>query len=871
MEMLTRPRIAGILAALALAAAAPPAHAADEDARMLFDFADSLRGSELYKSAIPQFDAFLKNHPKHELAVDAKFRLADCHFQLRQLPQAIACYADLAANHKDKPVFQRSLQRLGHAKLLAGDLDGAIAALVELLKQNLDKELALGTRYLLGRAHYLKGNHKESLDLLAPLAADASPENTFRGFALVMTGDSALRLNRVDDAVKAFSAFIQLAPTAPERDEVLVRLGDACRTARNYAEAQKNYALVPATSAFAPAALEGSARSLLVLGKHVEALAQAMELVTKHLDNARSDRLIPSGLQIAGFCHYELKSYDKAAAALADLLQRYPKSEFAEAAAHKLCWCWYRLGSDRREDLAKCCTAFLASWPQSTLAGDAWYLRGEAYHWAKDNQKAVESYAKVPKDNASHRAARFMMGVCQHEANDPKKALEVFDALVAEFPGAPEIEAALYRASSLALQLGDFPGAEKRANDYLVKYPNGKHTADAVWQKAESLRKQGRYDEMAAAFGAFLKLPSAGERRAQAQYWVARAAQARGDALRSEAMKQNDAARMADLFGQAARALDEAAGASRECIKLGGEFAQLAAVRLAESLYSAGGVFDDQARKATEAAQRLDREGKRNEAAEAFKRADDFQNQAKAKFREAAEQYYKVIAQDPRRVENPRAIVWTGAWNQAAGDRDKAAAVFQKLLEIDPAGPYGERALYQLGALHAEQAQPDWARSLECFQRLVGKYREDQKKDPKAPAPFLHYAQYGMAKALRAQGKLEESAPLLEEVVANMPDGESLNASALLQLGHIQYDRGFKVQARDFFGRVGLLYVDPQLTPEALFWAGKATAESGEVIEGAKLWALLIRNYPSTEWSGVAEKELKNRGIVRDSDGNIKE
>ena len=128
-----------------------------------------------------------------------------------------------------------------------------------------------------------------------------------------------------------------------------------------------------------------------------------------------------------------------------------------------------------------------------------------------------------------------------------------------------------------------------------------------------------------------------------------------------------------------------------------------------------------------------------------------------------------------------------------------------------------------------------------------------------------------MARALRFQKKFDDAAMILEDVVLKTPEGESLNANALLQLGHVQYARGELARAREIFGRVGLLYDDPQSTPEALFWAGKSTADAGEVLEGAKLWALLLRKYPATKWAELAQKELNNRGIVRDEKGNIKE
>jgi tetratricopeptide (TPR) repeat protein len=192
-------------------------------------------------------------------------------------------------------------------------------------------------------------------------------------------------------------------------------------------------------------------------------------------------------------------------------------------------------------------------------------------------------------------------------------------------------------------------------------------------------------------------------------------------------------------------------------------------------------------------------------------------------------------------------------------------------VRFPPDSPQADRALYHLGTLHAEKQEPDWAASHDQFAKLVAMYQQRREQNADAPAPFLDHARHGMARALRKQGKLEESAELLKQVIAAVPDGEKLNARALLDLAHIHYTQGRMGDARDIFGRVGLLFDDPDLTPEALYWAGRATAETGEVIEGARLWALLLRSYPKTSWAEYAAKELKNRGIVLDEKGKVKE
>jgi len=834
-----------------------------DDAQQLFSFADRLRAEGLHKTAIPQFEKFLKTYPAHELTAEALFRLADCHYQLKQFPQAILYYTELAAKYKDKPFYHRSLQRLGHCKLLTGDLDGCIAALNEALKQpNLDPKLARGARFLLGKAWYQKKDYARSLELLSKVAADGSAENTYRAMACVIAGDAALRINKPQEAVKAFQAHLQLGPGEPERAETMLRLADAFRSMKNYAEALKYYGQIPAESPLAPAALEGAARSLLMLGKYDEALAKAAQLAKNYPDSP----LVDSSLQVAGFCYYEKKDYPRAAAVLAKLLHDFPKSTFAETTAHKLCWSYYRQGEQKRAELLEACNAFAASFPQSSLLGDILFLRGEARFWSKEYGLAIENYVKVPERTPCYRAARFMIAVAHQEAGNPQNALATLEAFAREFPDAPEAEDALFRSANLSLQSKQYARAEQKCREYLARYPNGRYAADITYQRAESLRMQGKYEEMAAAFDRYLKISKDNERKGRAQFWIARAEQSTGDSLAAQAAKQAGAAQ-ATTYRQAIAALERALAAFDRCGKLSEAARTDSLVRIAECRYSLGTARAALAQTLHASARQTEREKGKNAAAAAYKEALDTQNKAKRDLLEAANLYLK----HAELVGNKRALVWAGAYFRTIGDRANAIATFQKLLQVAPDSSFADRAMEQIGDLYAEGDTPDWAESARWHAKLLDYYAQRQKADPKAPTPFLNHARYGLARALYNQGKPDDAASLLEKVIAAVPDGEKLSAAALVQLAHIRYTRNELDAAGDIFRRIGLLFDDPEITPEALYWAGRVTAEAGEVMEGAKLWALLGREYSDSNWWPLAREQLQRRGIILDDRGYVKE
>ena len=853
--------LAGIILALLCFVLAAGAARAD-DPQQQFSFADRLRASGLHKTAVPEFEKFLKTWPAHELTPDALFRLADCHYQLKQFPQAILYYTEITTKHRNKPVFIRSLQRLGHCKLLTGDVDGSIAALSEVLKQEgLDRTLTLGANFLLGKAFYQKHDYARSFELLSKIAADASADNSYRAMACVISGDAALRINKPEQAVSAFQAHLQLAPAEPERSETLLRLADAFRSMKNYAEALKHYGQIPPGSNLEPTALEGSARSLLMLGKYDEALAGAAKLAKEHPNSP----LVDSALQVAGLCFYEKKDYARAAATLAKLLDDFPKSAFAETSAHKLCWSLYRQGEQKQAELLKACDAFVAGFPHSNLLGDVLFLRGEAHFWAKEFGLAIESYSKVPGDTPSHRAARFMTAIAHEEAGNPQHALATLEAFGKDFPDAPEAEDALLRSATLSLRAKQYAQAEQKCSDYLARYPKGRHAAEMTFQKAESLRMQGKYDQMAAAFGEFIKTGSDNERKGSAEHWIARAEQTKGDALAADAAKLAGTEQTA-AWRQAIDSHERALAAFDRSGKLSQAARADSLIRIAECRYSLGSARSALAQALHDAARQTEREKGKDAAAAAYREAVDVQNQAKQNLLDAAKMYL-----EHAQAADQRALVWAGAWFRTVGDRASAIAAFEKLLKITPDSPHADRAMEQIGAIHAEGDKPDWAQSARWYTMLLDHYTARKKAEPEAPAPFLHHAQFGLARAFCNQGKLDEAAGLLEQVIAHVPDGEKLSAAALLQLAHIHYSRKQLSEAGDIFRRIGLLYDDSEITPEALFWAGRVTAEAGDVLEGARLWALLGRDYPQSAWWPPAREQLQRRGIILDERGYLKD
>ena len=81
---------------------------------------------------------------------------------------------------------------------------------------------------------------------------------------------------------------------------------------------------------------------------------------------------------------------------------------------------------------------FIAKFPTHPLAGHAQYWIGEAYYLQRDFRQALIEFQKMidqPEMSVKAADALLKIGLCYRALNDPLRAREAWDALIAEFPG----------------------------------------------------------------------------------------------------------------------------------------------------------------------------------------------------------------------------------------------------------------------------------------------------------------------------------------------------------------------------------------------------------------------------------------------------
>ncbi|HOQ30189.1 MAG TPA: tetratricopeptide repeat protein, partial [Armatimonadota bacterium] len=134
--------LAAVLAALSLL----PALGA-VDPKQQLDFAKGLYERKLYSLAVPEFEKFLKSHPKHAGAATASYLLAHCYRGSGDWVKAAAAYEAALRTYPKDPQADGALFSLGQCYLRLEQLDKAAATFTRQIETSKDPEALAQARY----------------------------------------------------------------------------------------------------------------------------------------------------------------------------------------------------------------------------------------------------------------------------------------------------------------------------------------------------------------------------------------------------------------------------------------------------------------------------------------------------------------------------------------------------------------------------------------------------------------------------------------------------------------------------------------------------------------------------------------------------
>ena len=482
------------------AMAQPPSKTADDDAG--YRAATGLLHRELPEQAAAEYRAFLRDHPGHSQAANARYGLAVCLTRLGRWSEA-ETELDALTGLEGFGFAPDALLMRAQCAAALHDPAGAAASLRTLLSRFPGYEHADAAAVLLGETLYSQDRSDDAKATLERVAKDwpQSPARPRAEFLLALVETKAGRHSRAATILEALrttwpkSDLIGQATLLEAQCRHRLALADPAKPDRDQAErALHLYSLVSpgGPDRAIPEAILGGAQLTRAMGKPAEAGRSLDELLRRFADHPLADS---ARLERARAYLDE----DQPQQALKTLDAIHDTDALATERAYWSAKCELKL--NQFEAAAKRLGRAIARDPQSAIVPDMLYDRGWAMARGGEAAGAQTAFAEVATRFPSHTLAPEALAAetsLRLSAGEHGEAISVARRFLSAYPGH-------IRAASVQLMLADAElGAghsDRAANEYdsfLRAYPDNPQARNALLRRGLALAKLGKTDEAAA-------------------------------------------------------------------------------------------------------------------------------------------------------------------------------------------------------------------------------------------------------------------------------------------------------------------------------------------------------------------------------------
>jgi TolA-binding protein len=309
-------------------------------------------------------------------------------------------------------------------------------------------------RFKMADSLFAVGRYEQAMKAYEATAADSSAAD-LAPKALLQAGECDMRLENRAGAVEVFERLVRGFPDSAEATDGRLRMAEAFRLDRKWAEAMEAYKEVElragASSARRAEALHGLGIVRYQLFQFSDALRDFEEVWTRFPSNAVAEQ----AFYMRGMCAYWLGEDDRALSIWDGFVAKFPSSEWAPDVHF-----WkarFRFNGGDFEDAQTDFVSFADLYPRHQMADDALLWAGRAAAKAREFVKANEILTRmVSSYPASDKIAeaRYTQGEALWELGRYPEAILIFDEIIGKYPGSDLIPHAWGRKGDCQFTLG---------------------------------------------------------------------------------------------------------------------------------------------------------------------------------------------------------------------------------------------------------------------------------------------------------------------------------------------------------------------------------------------------------------------------------
>ncbi len=350
-----------------------------------------------FEKAREQFEALLSAFPSGKFAFDARLRLGDSHFFLKEYPGAEGAYRTVIRQFPQEPSVDYAYYQLGQTYYRGGNFNDAVSQFNDLMKRFPKSPLADDAQYAIGWIWFQNKQYTESIKEFQKILR-SSPESDLVPRATYSMGDAYYNLQQYGAAEKSYRDVLNRFPKSP----------------------------------YVADAVTGIQYCLLAQGKQQEALRVIDVFLKENPDAGIAEALFLK----KGDLLYSQQQYDGAIREYRSFLGKYSSSPSAAAAYY-----WIgksHLAQNRILDAAQAFErAASVSNGGPKMIAQALLDLGESYLTLKSGNKALDALTRLERSYPESELipdAMYLKGKALKGSESPAEAHRQFNALVSRFP-----------------------------------------------------------------------------------------------------------------------------------------------------------------------------------------------------------------------------------------------------------------------------------------------------------------------------------------------------------------------------------------------------------------------------------------------------
>ncbi len=368
----------------------------DED---LFNYSTMLYERGEFALAAKSYSNYLQTYPGGRHIGTVMFRLGECLVKEGREAEATRYYEEVVRSHPKSDGAPSAAYRLGAMRFNARDFQGSVNYFNFCEKNTKTPQVALAAAYNLSRGYQMLGREQEQMAALQRVIA-VKTDNPYRDSALLTLAQRLMESNQLNEALKMYQDLTASAADPKVRAEATVSAAVLLGELKKPDESSAMFAKALGMGETAP-----EKRGIALVGI-VQALYDKGDYngVIEHY--TRNASALPPGvtrgkmLLLVGNAYRMKKTYSRAVELYLMVEQDYPGEDVAFEAGYWKLYCFYLLED---KDLGEFAAGFLSRWSKlkagHEFVAKAALIRADHYFNRGEYEQAAAAFAEVDMDS----------------------------------------------------------------------------------------------------------------------------------------------------------------------------------------------------------------------------------------------------------------------------------------------------------------------------------------------------------------------------------------------------------------------------------------------------------------------------------------